>query len=57
MSNYNLASSSRRLIGGHAAVDRAFGRRAGRFSIDYTNIKYSHYSSGYALTASLSFIF
>lgn len=57
VSNYDMAASSRRLIGGHAAVDRAFGRRAGRLTIDYTNIKYSHYSSGYALTASLSFIF
>lgn len=57
VSNYDMASSSRRLIGGHLAVDRTFGRRVGRLSIDYHNIKYSHYSSGYALTASLSFIF
>lgn len=57
VSNYDMASSSRRCLGGHLAVDRAFGHRAGRLTVDYTNIKYSHFSSGYALTASLSFIF
>lgn len=57
VANFDMASSSRRYIGGHVAVDRAFGRRVGRLAVDYTNIKYSHYSTGYALTASLSFIF